>query len=151
MANEICRPMIEKKRVKHRSHRMNPNSLANLKPYLPGTNGHGRVYPLKERLRHALDHPLVVPKADAPAGDHLVYATLKGAIDLVPPAFHEAWDRTEGKVRDDTPQGFQDNRQYNILVVNDEAKQRIERLLAGKSRPSSTEIADDNSHRENSS
>ena len=80
----------------------NPNSLANLLPhmYKPGTNGHGRVYPLKQRLQHALDHPLKKPKADAPAGEQLVYATLKGAIDLVPTPFRETWDRVEGKVPD---------------------------------------------------
>jgi len=80
----------------------NPNSLANLKPYKPGENGHGRVYPLKERLQHALDHPLKEPKPDAPAGEQLVYATLKAAIEIVPVAFREAWDRTEGKVPDKT-------------------------------------------------
>ena len=79
-----------------------PNSLANLKPYKPGTNGHGRVYPLKERLAHALDKPLTAPKENAPAGDHVVYATLKGAIDLVPVAVRETWDRVEGKVPDKT-------------------------------------------------
>ncbi|KKL84840.1 hypothetical protein LCGC14_1960710 [marine sediment metagenome] len=77
---------------------MSPSSLANLKPYKPGENGHGRVYPLKERLQHALDKPLVVPELDAPAGDHIVYKTIKGAIDLVPVAFKETWDRTEGKM-----------------------------------------------------
>ena len=81
---------------------MSPNSLANLKPYLPGTNGHGRVYSLANRLKHALDHPLTEPKVDAPVGEHIVYATLKGAIDLVPVAFRETWDRTEGKVLDKT-------------------------------------------------
>ena len=79
-----------------------PNSLANLKPYKPGTNGHGRVYPLKERLAHALDKPLTAPKENAPAGDHVVYATLKGAIDLVPVGVRETWDRVEGKVPDKT-------------------------------------------------
>ena len=82
-----------------------PKSLANLAPpYLPGTNGHGRVYPLKERLQHALDHPLKVPKADAPAGEQLVYATLKGAIELVPTPFRETWDRVEGKIREPEPE-----------------------------------------------
>ena len=77
-----------------------PASLANLKPpYKKGENGHSG-YPLKERLYHALDKPLTEPKEDAPAGEQLVYATLKGAIDLVPAPFHETWDRVEGKVAD---------------------------------------------------
>ncbi len=79
---------------------MTPQELANLKPYKPGTNGHGRVYPLKLRLQHALDHPLTEPKKDAPAGELLVYATLKGAIDLVTTPFKETWDRVEGRVID---------------------------------------------------
>lgn len=95
----------------------NPNSLANLIPYKPGTNGHGRVYPLKLRLQHALDHPLVAPKDDAPAGDHIVYATLKGAKDLVPVAFRETWDRVEGKVLGDQPQGNPDNRSVTFVFV----------------------------------
>ena len=80
-----------------------PKSLANLRPYKPGENGHQVSYPLKERLRHALDHPLKEPKPDAPAGDHLVYATLKAALEVVPVAFREAWDRVEGKLTDQAP------------------------------------------------
>ena len=96
MTTELARPP----KYKPGQH---PNSRANLRPpYKPGTNGHGRVYPLKERLAHALDKPLTPPKKDAPAGDHVVYATLKGAIDLVPVAFKETWERTEGKVPDKT-------------------------------------------------
>ena len=83
---------------------MHPNSLANLKPpYKKGENGHGRVYPLKERLYHALDKPLTVPKKNAPVGEMLVYATLKGALDLIPTPFRETWDRVEGKVEDKKP------------------------------------------------
>ena len=96
--------------------KMHPNSLANLKPpYKPGENGHGRVYPLKERLQHQLDHPLVEPKDNAPAGERLVYATLKGAIDLVPTAFNQTWDRVEGKVPGD---GVQVNfNEIKIVIV----------------------------------
>ena len=91
----------------------NPNSLANLIPYKKGQNGHGRVYPLKERLRHALDHPLKVPKPDAPTGEHIVYATLKGAIDLIPVAFRETWDRTEGKLVDNP------THETKIIIINE--------------------------------
>lgn len=93
MTNEITRP---KKQI-------HPNSLANLKPYKPGTNGHGRVYPLKERLAHALDHPLRVPDLDAPAGEQIVYSTLQGAMLREPAPFHEVWDRVEGKISDQLP------------------------------------------------
>ena len=95
MTTDIARPP----KIAKDGRVMSPRSLSNLKPpYKPGENGHGRVYPLKERLRHALDHPLKEPPPDAPAGDHLVYATLKAALEIVPVAFRETWDRTEGKV-----------------------------------------------------
>lgn len=94
---QLIRP---KRRV--RSYMPSPSSLANLVHYKKGQNGHGRVYPLKERLRHALDHPLKEPKPDAPHGDVIVYNTLKGAAELVPVAFRETWDRVEGKVPDKT-------------------------------------------------
>lgn len=119
--------------------KMHPNSLANLKPpYKPGENGHGRVYPLKERLRHQLDHPLVEPKDNAPAGERLVYATLKGAIDLVPTAFNQTWDRVEGKVPEPSrpmPEGYQDNRVLNIVVLNTETKELIGKLAGWTQKP----------------
>jgi len=121
MTTSISRP--KKKRTQ-----INPNSLANLIPYKKGENGHGRVYPLKERLRHALDHPLTKPKDDAPAGEHIVYATLKGAIDLVPSPFHEVWDRVEGKVPGDNQVVLQDNRAINIIVSSDKAKELTEKI-----------------------
>ena len=111
--------------------RLHPNSLANLIPYKPGENGHGRVYPLKERLRHALDHPLKKPKDDDCAGDHLVYATLKGAIDLIPTPFKETWERTEGKTPDSQPAIAIDNRQVNIYVLNEHTR---DLLLKAKER-----------------
>jgi len=104
-----------------------PNSRANLKPpYKPGENGHGRVYPLKERLRHALDHPLKKPKDDAPAGEHIVYATLKGALNCEPTFAHlrEVWDRVEGKLQDQTV--AIDNRQIHIHVDSPEGRGLVE-------------------------
>ena len=79
---------------------MNPKSIANLIPYKKGENGHKGGYNLTERLRHQLDHPLIEPGENAPTGERLVYATLKGALELVPSPFHETWDRAEGKVPD---------------------------------------------------
>lgn len=99
MTTEITELIARPPKIAKDGRVMSPKSLANLNPpYQPGTNGHGRVYPLKERLQHALDKPLTKPKDDAPAGDYVVYATLKGAIDLVPIAVRETWDRVEGKV-----------------------------------------------------
>ena len=100
--------------------------MANLKPYKPGENGHGRVYPLKERLRHALDHPLKKPKDDAPAGEHIVYATLKGALNCEPTFAHlrEVWDRVEGKLQDQTV--AIDNRQIHIHVDSPEGRGLVE-------------------------
>ena len=104
-------------RPARKKYNSSPAQLANLKPpYKPGENGHGRVYPLKERLQHALDHPLKEPKPDAPTGEHIVYATLKGAIDLVPVAFHETWDRTEGKEFDKTDHTFNGEGLSDILL-----------------------------------
>jgi len=80
---------------------MHPNSLANLKPpYKPGENGHQGGYSLKARLLHQLDKPLVKPKPDAPVGEHIVYATLRGALACEPTVKHlqEVWNRVEGKV-----------------------------------------------------
>ena len=115
---------------------MHPNSRANLKPpYKPGENGHGRVYPLKERLAHALDHPLTEPKADAPAGDHLVYATLKAAIEIIPVAFRETWDRVEGKVPGDQPPVNQDNRVLNVIVLNEQTKNLIADIAGWTKKP----------------
>ena len=103
----IARPPTKIKR------KMHPNSLANLKPpWKPGENGHGRVYPLKERLYHALDKPLIEPKPDACAGERIVYSTLKGAIELVPTPFREVWDRVEGRLQDTTPV-----RDINVVFV----------------------------------
>ena len=75
-----------------------PNSRKNLKPFLPGQNGNPHPgYPLKERLQDALRRKLQEPSADAPAGEHIVYATLIGAQLREPTPLREVWDRTEGK------------------------------------------------------
>jgi len=87
--------------IKHK-HQMHPNSLANLKPYSKGENGHKGGYNLTERLYHSLNKPLREPAADAPSGEQIVYNTIKGAIELVPVAFRETWDRSEGKAPDRT-------------------------------------------------
>lgn len=85
--------------------KMHPNSLHNLKPF---ENGHpplgnatpGKGYSLTSALKVSLGKPLKQPTEDAPARDHIVYATLKGAIACEPTSAHlkEVWDRVEGKV-----------------------------------------------------
>ena len=108
--------------------KMHPNSLANLNPpYKKGENGHSG-YPLKERLYHALDHPLKVPKPDAPAGEHIVYATLKGAISCEPSSAHlkEVWDRVEGKLQDVRAGNNGDNRVINFILSEGQSKSLIE-------------------------
>lgn len=126
---DTSRP-VEVKRYPPGKH---PNTLAaglkNLKPYKPGENGHGRVYPLKERLRHALDKPTsFLDEEPKSIGDAMVRATLKGALDLIPSPFHETWDRVEGKVKDETPPVSQDNRVINIIVIDNETKDLIARI-----------------------
>ena len=90
--------------------KMHPNSLANLKPpYKPGENGNPKPgNSLKAALLNALGEPLKEPKANAPARDHVIYATLKGAIACEPSSTHlkEVWDRNEGKVADKTDHTF---------------------------------------------
>lgn len=62
------------------------------------------------------------PADDAPAGDLLVYATLKNAIKCVPVAFREAWDRAEGRVEGDSVSiNFNE---IKILVVRENTPDR---------------------------
>jgi hypothetical protein len=127
MTTEVFRP--KRKRTKYMPP---PQSLANLRPYKPGENGHGRVSPLKERIMHALDKPTsFLDEAPTSIGDAVVKITLKGALNLVPPAFHETWDRVEGKVADPIPPGYQDNRTINIIVSSEKAKELTEKLIKG--------------------
>ncbi len=83
-------------------------SLANLIPfqYKPGQNGNPKPgNSLKAVLMNALLEPLQEPAAGAPARDHIVYATIKGAIACEPTSAHlkEVWDRVDGKVPGDQP------------------------------------------------
>jgi len=80
---------------KHTSYMPKASSLANLKPYKPGQNGNPKPgNSLKAVLLNALTHEKRV---------ELVNATIDGAIGLVPVAFHEVWDRVEGKLQDTPP------------------------------------------------
>ena len=105
----------------------NPRSLANLKPFPPGVNGNPKPgNSLKAALMNALLEPLTKPPAGAPVRDHVVYNTLKGAIECEPTSAHlkEVWDRVEGKLQD-TPPVTVDNRQVNIYVLDEETKRLL--------------------------
>ena len=88
--------VIPKKR--HQS----PAQLANLRPpWPPGVpQNPAPGESLKSALLRAMRKPLVKPPPDAPAQAHVVYATLKGAIDCEPGSEHlkTVWERLEGKV-----------------------------------------------------
>ena len=117
--------MIEDKSLKpanrkHRTHRMHPNSLKAIVPTqwpkgVSGNNG-GDGYSLKAALKHSLGKPLVKPPDNAPARDHVVYSTIKGAISCEPSSAHlrELWDRVEGPVKDSVHVNFNE---IKIVVV----------------------------------
>ena len=83
-----------------------PQSLANLakgRARLAEKRARGEPinpdgYSLTSRLKQSLTKPLKKPLPDAPAGDLLVYATLKAAIATKAIPFLETWNRSEGKV-----------------------------------------------------
>ena len=107
--------------------------LANLKPYAKGENGHQHVYALANRLKHALDKPLVKPDAKSSVGDQLVYSTLQGALLREPTPFHEVWERIEGKLQDSKSGDTNiDARQIIINVTSDKAKELTSRILQGE-------------------
>ena len=127
MSTETAIPQSSVKKVDGRG--KHPNSRKNLIPFHPGHQHNPHPgYPLKEKLQDMLRKPLKEPKDDAPAGDQLVYSTLKGAIDLVPVAFNQTWDRVEGKVPGDQPVANQDNRVVNIYVTSNKVKELMNKV-----------------------
>ena len=108
----------------------NPNSIKNLRPGNPPVDIGKNGYSLTSALKDKLGKPLQEPPVDAPVRDHIAYKTLKGATELVPVAFRETWDRSDGKLADEKPQ-FTDNSTYNIIVTGDEVKSRFKQLLSG--------------------
>ena len=111
---------------------MNPNSRKNLNPGFHGQGNGQNGYSLTSRLKNSLTKPLVKPADDAPAGDHLVYATLKAAIETKAVPFMETWNRAEGKLKEPDKPQYNDNRQYNFVVLGDENKQKLQQLLSGE-------------------
>jgi len=144
---------IEKSlRVKRttKSYQPPPQSLANLKPYpkgVSGNTGSGNGYSLTAALKNNIGKPLKKPRDDAPARDHIVYATLLGAINCEPSSAHlrEVWNRVDGIVENEKPQ-YTDNRQYNIIIQGEQSREKFQQLLSGNPpgqlRP--MEVIDDN-------
>ncbi len=109
-------------------HGRHPNSLANLKPFPPGTNGNPRPgYSLTSRLKDSLNKPLRKPTDDAPVGDHIVYETIRGALEHEVTPLREVWDRNDGPSQSQAPIAI-DNRQVKIYVIDGEAKELLERI-----------------------
>ena len=112
---------VSKPKTKRRGHpQTNSNSLANLIPYKKGENGQNG-WSLKSELKTALIRK---------KRKQIVKATIQGAIDLVPVAFHEVWDRVEGPVRKDQPPVNQDNRVVNFVFILPDGTQVSPEALA---------------------
>ena len=95
---EISPPVTSLKSVKYKPGQ-HPNSRKNLKPFPPGApgyNGNRQGYSLTSALKESLKRPLVAPGDTAPAGEHIVYATLQGAKLREPKPLDIVWDRVEG-------------------------------------------------------
>jgi len=92
---------ISLKRVKYKRGE-NPNSRKNLQPFPKGSKGglNRQGYSLTSALKDNLNKPLKQPDLDAPVRDHIVYATLQGALKREPTPFREVWDRSDGKLID---------------------------------------------------
>ena len=91
---------------KRRGHpQTNPRSLANLRPGNPPVDTGKHGYSLKSRLLDALSKSDLSQVKRETVGDEIVIATLRGAIDLVPVAVKETWDRVEGSVAQQQPAG----------------------------------------------
>ena len=113
---------------------LHPKSLANLaKGQFPkGSNGDRSHsgYTLTSALKDSLHKPLRRPDLDAPVRDHIIYATLKGAIACEPTSAHlkEVWDRSEGKVPGDQPPVSN----INVVFVIGKGYQGLPQLVEGK-------------------
>ena len=119
--------------TKRRGHpQTNPRSLANLRPGNPPVDSGKHGYSLKSRLFDALDKADISQIKRETVGDQIVLATIKGAIDLVPVAHKEVWDRVEGSVNQQQPAG--NNLQINI-VVSPTGQELLMRLRANGGKP----------------
>ena len=108
-------------------HEMNPNSLKNLVPVKPGQvlNPHGR--PKKEisitsKVKELLEH-----EVDAVA--KRVINELKKPHGKYPTGlFCEVLNRIEGRVPGELPPGWNDNRVFNIVVLDSATKELINKI-----------------------
>ena len=128
---EISLPMTSLKSVKYKPGQ-HPNSRKNLRPFHPGENGNQHSgYSLTDQLRDSLRRPLVPPGPKAPAGEHIVYATLEGAKLREPKPLDIVWDRVEGKLIE-RREVIGDIRAVTIVVGSEDSKKLVEQLLAGE-------------------
>jgi len=118
-----------------------PNSLAAIKPYqypkgVSGNAGSGNGYSLTSELKHSLNKPLRQPGIDAPAREHLVFETIKGAMKREATPLNIVWDRVDGKLKDDSKViNFND---IKVVVVYEEVPQ-IERGIDAVQRDAEAE------------
>ena len=119
-----------------KSYQPKPASMANLIPFKPGEQHNPAPgNSLKAALLTAMRQPLVKPPADAPAQAHVVYATLKGAIDCEPGSEHlrTIWERLEGKVAQPvTGAGGGPLVQINVMVASVLGEALTKRIMAGE-------------------
>lgn len=111
---------------------LHPNSLANLVPEPTPETRNRKGYSLKSKLQDALLKKNLAELKPECVGDQIVLATIKGAIDLVPVAHKEVWDRVEGSVNQQQPSG--PNLQINI-VVSPTGQELLMRLRAQGGKP----------------
>lgn len=78
---------------------MHPNSLKNLIPFAPGTNGYNPgTMSLKERLRHRLAFPLDKIPPPVLVADQLAQSMIEGALLREPTPLIQVCERVDGKV-----------------------------------------------------
>lgn len=124
---------MSEKRIKRKMH---PNSLKNLRPFPPGTNGNRNPgYSLTQALKDALRQGGMTqkPPADAPAWRHIVYSTLQGAYKREPTPFREVWDRLEGKVPEQHQVDVTERRATFLFILPDGREMTLKELGDGSS------------------
>ena len=132
MTQSSTKPLISKPDKRRGHPQTNPRSLANLRHGNPPVDTGKHGYSLKSRLIDALMRSPDQPLTPETVGDQIVLATIRGAIDLVPVALRETWDRVEGSVTQQQQAGT--NLQVNI-VVSPAGQELLMRLRAQGGKP----------------
>ena len=93
----------------------NPNSLKNLNPFPPGTNGYNPgTMSLRERIQHRLQLPVGDKPAPLTQADELAQSMIDGAILREPTPLTQVCDRVDGKVT--IPISGADGKPLEIIV-----------------------------------